>query len=322
MPRTTELRRWWLMLMLVLLAACATPAGSPPTTSEDSGRIIGPLAERGVYLWQAEIFQPSARLLPGETDVWYSRHQCGGALIAPDWVLTAAHCVPTGALDRFKSLYKVRLGLYALRDNEPWMVFDIDRPPVVHARWQGRGGDGAYDLALIHLARPVPLGQTRGRIERIALASRVDPDEDLQVTGWGRNTQTARNQGRLRNYVSPGDMSMDLRVATLGLATPAACATSNRPTMPASHLCARGRTGRGPDGQPVIQDACQGDSGGPLAQSLPGRGWRLVGIVSYGPPGKCGGAAGAYTNVTRQEVRDWICQITSLEGCTVTRQPS
>lgn len=310
------LRRGGVAVAAVLLAGWATEPSAPPAPAEaDNGRIIGPLAERGVYVWQAEIYSPGAALLAGETDVWYSRHQCGASLVAPDWVITAAHCVPAGALTKFQTLYKVRLGLYALRDAEPWMVFAIDRPPVLHPRWQGRGGDWAYDLALIHLARAVPLAEYRGRIGMIALGSAVDEDEDLQVTGWGRNTQTAQHQGRLGDYVSPGDMSMDLRVATLETVPGVECATAAQPRLPGSHLCARGRPGRRADGQPVIQDACQGDSGGPLVQNLPGRGWRQVGVVSYGPPGRCGNAAGAYTNVTQPEIRRWVCETTRLESC-------
>lgn len=315
MTASDSFKRLVLAGLLTLPSACASVPEAQPAQPLADGRIIGPPAERGVYVWQAEIYQPGAFKLPGETDIWFSRHHCGGSLIAPDWVVTAAHCIPASATKPFQAIYKIRLGVYSLRDDERWMIFDIDRPPIVHSGWRGSGGDGAYDVALIHLSRAPPLAMTRTHIGVITIPSAVDPDEDLQVTGWGRNTQTARNQGRYRTYVSPGDMSMDLRTATLSLASASDCATANHPALPATHLCARGQKTRGPDGAALVQDACQGDSGGPLVQNLPGRGWRLVGVVSYGPPGKCGGSAGAYTDLTRPEIRRWICQSTGMASC-------
>ena len=134
-------RRSALILALTLLSACATaPAPVPTAPQADDGRIIGPPAERGIYVWQAEIYQPGAYKLAGETDVWFSRHHCGGSLIAPDWVVTAAHCIPASATKPFQAIYKIRLGVYSLRDDEPWMIFDIDRPPIVHSGWRGSGG--------------------------------------------------------------------------------------------------------------------------------------------------------------------------------------
>lgn len=56
-------------------------AGKSSKTSSVSGHIVGgAVATRGQFPWQAVVSADNAYL-------------CGGSLIAPQWILTAAHCV-------------------------------------------------------------------------------------------------------------------------------------------------------------------------------------------------------------------------------------
>lgn len=56
---------------------------------------------KGSWPWQAEILQLPER-----------RHKCGGTLIKPWWVVTAAHCV---FMDPDPKRYKVVLGKKTLK---------------------------------------------------------------------------------------------------------------------------------------------------------------------------------------------------------------
>ena len=87
-----------LITMMIVLVAGGTVllsrgepqqlSGSPvaPAQVDDTDIIGGSEAEPGAWPWQVALIQ---RTQPNA----YFGQFCGGSLIAPDWVLTAAHCV-------------------------------------------------------------------------------------------------------------------------------------------------------------------------------------------------------------------------------------
>ncbi|WP_309612346.1 serine protease [Sphingomonas sp.] len=242
--------------------------------------------------WQAEIFSTFDGYSPEQRtgkEPWELAHRCGGSLIAPDWVLSAAHCVTQDNV----ALYRVRLGARELDVGEG-AIYRIDRI-VRHARYVDTAKHD--DIMLIHIVADdqTSLDDT-SRIEPIRLADDpVEIDDAVTVTGWGKTASGANGRA------SAELLHVDMKVRD--------CAgiEQYQDRLTEAMLCAAGKRGG---------DSCQGDSGGPLilTEGEP----VLVGIVGWGDG--CGNKAlpGVYTRIDRNHYRDWIERAMALDPSLVT----
>ncbi|XP_006897345.1 PREDICTED: kallikrein-5 [Elephantulus edwardii] len=231
--------------------------GTDDRSDDSSSRIInGSECAMHSQKWQAALMMSPSQLY------------CGAVLVAPQWLLTAAHCR--------KPVFRILLGRHTLSP-----AFESGQQKlrgvksITHPGYSHPGHSN--DLMLIKMNRKI---QDNQNIKPINISSRCpSAGTTCLVSGWGTTSSPQVNFPKA------------LQCLNITVVSREECRNAYPGQIDKTMFCAGDKAGR---------DSCQGDSGGPVVCND-----SLQGLVSWGdfPCGKPN-KPGVYTNLC--QFTKWI----------------
>jgi trypsin len=282
------------------LAADATP------------RIVGGTgASISTYPWQAAVLFSSAQK-PGKTA--QQRQFCGGSLVTPNVVVTAAHCVYDPPDDSDPDCTTLATCLLLDAGGDGTERIDPNDVSVLlgHTTLTGSGAETEHAVTAVHyqgddgespawnyntmqndvayLVLATPSAQEPIRLAGSDEGDLWDAGSLEEISGWGTTSENS------------GGNSNTLLAASVPIVSDSQCVSDYASigwlVDPATMVCAGYADGG--------VDTCYGDSGGPLQAPLLDGGYRLVGITGWGKGCAEAGFPGVYTRVAEPTVRNAI----------------
>jgi trypsin len=212
-------------------------------------------------------------LYKAEPDNFFAQY-CGGSLVRPNVVVTAAHC------SDFVTANQVQVLTGARRLDGSGTRRNVQRI-IVHPAWDPATSNNDVAVWILTTsASGIPL----------ATLANTDPPTgtNLLATGWGDTTDAEATT----------DFPIELRQVNVPLVSRANCndANSYNGAITTKMICAGFNAGG--------KDTCQGDSGGPLTRKQNNSFKVLTGVTSFGSGCAEPDFFGVYTRVS--QFRNWI----------------